>query len=62
MTTDPNYPDDIRRFDDDPRSPFYVEKFYCQETTCGDPISEDAAMSTGLCGRCESAAEENNDD
>jgi hypothetical protein len=27
-----NYPDDIRRYDNDPRSPFYVEpSAYCEE-------------------------------
>ncbi|RKY42311.1 MAG: hypothetical protein DRP85_03230 [Candidatus Makaraimicrobium thalassicum] len=26
-----NYPDDIRNYDDDPRSPFHIEKFICEE-------------------------------
>lgn len=33
MTSDPHYPDDIRKYDDDPRSPFYKS----------DPAEEEAA-------------------
>lgn len=40
---DPNYPDDIRRFDDDPRSPFFdggdePEPILCEGCSC--PESE----------------------
>lgn len=44
-----NYPDDIRRYDNDPRSPFYVEPDYCDE--CGDDELED-----GRCASCCSSA------
>jgi hypothetical protein len=38
-----NYPDDIRRFDNDPRSPFYVEPIInCRE--CGHAIEEDCGI------------------
>ena len=35
-----NYPDDIRDYDGDPRSPFYVEPPMCDE--CGHLLSVDA--------------------
>lgn len=35
-----NYPDDIRSYDSDPRSPFYIEPPTCDE--CGEELSVDA--------------------
>jgi hypothetical protein len=34
ITMSNNYPDDIRNYDDDPRSPFYEDGPECQE--CGE--------------------------
>ena len=35
-----NYPDDIRQYDDDPRSPFYNQPtcFYCGEDVHDDEV------------------------
>jgi hypothetical protein len=38
MSSDPNYPDDIRMYDHDPRSPFYDGDVLCP--TCGDELDE----------------------
>jgi hypothetical protein len=34
-----NYPDDIRMYDNDPRSPFYVEPPTCEE--CEEELEQD---------------------
>ena len=38
-----NYPDDIRRYDSDPRSPFYKER----ECQCGDPLQYEHCKKCG---------------
>jgi len=34
-----NYPDDIRNYDNDPRSPFYIEPPTCDE--CEEELTQD---------------------
>jgi len=34
-----NYPDDIRNYDNDPRSPFYIEPPICDE--CEEELTQD---------------------
>ena len=54
-----NYPDDIRSYDSDPRSPFYVEPPTCDE--CGGELSfdsvsycdEDGIFVISYCEECD---------
>ena len=49
-----NYPDDIRRYDNDPRSPFYEEPDCCEECDAeleGD-LDEDGKIHME-CGECD---------
>ena len=54
-----NYPDDIRRYDDDPRSPFYDGERHCPEcggnendVECepGHCVEDDECETCGGCG------------
>jgi len=59
---DDNYPDDIRKYDSDPRSPFYVEPIiYC--VICGDEIPEGEGDESDTWGgwTCNDCLDENND-
>lgn len=41
-----NYPDDIRQYDDDPRSPFHDREWICEH--CG--LGEDMCECCEVCG------------
>lgn len=51
-----NYPDDIRSYDNDPRSPFYDDRQRCEE--CGaicdeeDFYTDSEDNSVGVCAYC----------
>ena len=52
-----NFPDDIRMYDDDPRSPFYVEPTYpCN--SCGEYNEACDMYDEGVCWVCHSSQEE----
>jgi len=44
-----NYPDDIRDYDNDPRSPYYRGRYKCAE--CGEEVL--FVNDEGICEDCE---------
>lgn len=55
-----NYPDDIRNYDHDPRSPFYdgpdddQDPIYCEE--CGEEMEFDDGLNKEICPFCDKDA------